>query len=109
LGQVVIIEAKNVQCRCSFLGRIFRSELGGKDGCKVDFLKFDELEKKINGLIEDHALLKKQNLDLEGLLQSKMTELEEANKKLGGLKEERDAVRTKVDSLLDLLQEIKTP
>jgi hypothetical protein len=33
--------------------------------------------------------------------------LDEANKKMGGLREERDAVRTKVDSLLDLLQEIK--
>jgi len=80
-----------------------------KMGGMVDFLKFDELEKKINGLIEDHVLLKKRNLDLEGLLQNKTMELEEANKKLGGLKEERDAVRTKVDSLLDLLREIKAP
>ena len=75
----------------------------------MEFLKFDELEKKISGLIEDYALLKKRNLDLERLLQNKMTELEEANKIMGGLKEERDAVRTKVDSLLDLLQEIKAP
>ena len=81
----------------------------GKMGGAVDFLKFDELEKKINGLIEDYVLLKKRSLDLEGLLQNKTMELEEANKKLGGLKEERDAVRTKVDSLLDLLQEIKAP
>ena len=78
-------------------------------GGMVDFLKFDELEKKINGLIEDYVLLKKRSLDLEGLLQNKTMELEEANKKLGGLKEERDAVRTKVDSLLDLLREIKAP
>lgn len=75
----------------------------------VEFLKFDELEQKINGLIEDYAALKKRNLELEGLLQNRTMELEEANKKLGGWKEERDAVRTKVDSLLDLLQEIKTP
>jgi uncharacterized coiled-coil DUF342 family protein len=81
----------------------------GKTGGIVEFLKFDELEKKITGLIEDHALLKKRNLELERLLQNKSMELEEANKKLGGLREERDAVRTKVDSLLDLLQEIKTP
>lgn len=75
----------------------------------MEFLKFDELEKKINDLIEDYALLKKRNLEIEGLLQSKMAELEETNKKIGGLREERDAVRTKVDSLLDLLQEIKAP
>jgi len=75
----------------------------------VEFLKFDELEKKISDLIGDYAVLKKRNLEIEGLLQSKMAELEEANKKIGGLREERDAVRTKVDSLLGLLQEIKAP
>jgi len=74
----------------------------------VEFLKFDELEKKITGLVENHTLLKKRNLELEKLIQNKSMELEEANKKLGGLREERDTVRTKVDSLLDLLQEIKT-
>jgi len=75
----------------------------------AEFLKFEELEKKINGLIENYVVLKKRNLELEGLLQNRTMELEEANKKLGGLREERDAVRTKVDSLLDLLQEIKAP
>ena len=75
----------------------------------VEFLKFDELEKKITGLIEEYALLKKRNLELEEQLKNKTTELEETSKKIGGLKEERDTVRTKVDSLLDLLQEIKAP
>jgi uncharacterized coiled-coil DUF342 family protein len=76
-------------------------------GGSVEFLKFDELEKKINGLIEDYGLLRMRNLELERLLQDRITELEEANNNIGGLREERDAVRTKVDSLLDLLQEIK--
>ncbi|MCG2739446.1 MAG: cell division protein ZapB [Syntrophaceae bacterium] len=75
----------------------------------MDFLKFDELEKKINGLLGDYALLKKRNLELEELLKNNITELDEANKKMEWLREERDAVRTKVDSLLDLLQEIKAP
>jgi len=75
----------------------------------VEFLKFDELEKKITGLIEEYALLKKRNLELEEQLKNRTTEMEETSKKIGGLKEERDAVRTKVDSLLDLLQEIKAP
>jgi uncharacterized coiled-coil DUF342 family protein len=83
--------------------------LAGEMGGVVDFIKFDELETKINGLIEDYVVLKKRSLELEGLLQNRTMELEEANKKLGGLKEERDAVRTKVDSLLDLIQEIKAP
>jgi uncharacterized coiled-coil DUF342 family protein len=91
------------------LGGSFRLNLAGKVGGVVEFLKFDELGKKISGLIEDYALLKKRNLELERQLQNKITELEEANKIMGGLKEERDAVRTKVDSLLDLLQEIKVP
>lgn len=75
----------------------------------MEFLKFDELEKKITGLIEEYTLLKKRNLELEEQLKNKTTELEETSKKIGGLKEERDTVRTKVDSLLDLLQEIKAP
>jgi uncharacterized coiled-coil DUF342 family protein len=81
----------------------------GKMGEIVEFLKFDELEKKLRDLITDYAVLKKRNLELEGLLQNTVIELEEANRKIGGLKEERDAIRTKVDSLLDLLQEIKAP
>ena len=81
----------------------------GNIGANVEFLKFDELEKKITGLIEDYALLKKRNLELEEQLKNKTTELEEVSKKIGGLREEKDAVRTKVDSLLDLLQEIKAP
>jgi len=83
--------------------------VAGKMGGIVEFMKFDELEKKLREMIGDYASIKKRNLELEELLQNKVMELEEANRKIGGLKEERDAVRTKVDSLLDLLQEIKTP
>jgi uncharacterized coiled-coil DUF342 family protein len=83
--------------------------MAGKMGGSVEFLKFDELEKKLRDMIADYVVLKNRNLELEGLLQNRVIELEEANRKIGGLKEERDAVRTKVDSLLDLLQEIKAP
>jgi len=75
----------------------------------VEFQKFSELESKISGLLGDYALLKKRNIELEEELQNKTRELEEANAKMEGLKEDKDAVRTKVDSLLDLLQEIKAP
>jgi len=92
-------------CDVGRYGRIECKQLGGF----VEFLKFEELEKKITGLVENHALLKKRNLELEKLFQNKSMELEEANKKLGGLREERDAVRTKVDALLGLLQDIKAP
>lgn len=73
----------------------------------MEFLRFDELEKMIQSLVGDYATLKKRNQELEGLLQAKNGELEEAKKIIGGLKEERDVVRTKVDSLLDLFQEMK--
>ncbi len=75
----------------------------------VEFQKFSELESKISGLLGDYALLKKRNLELEEELKNKTKELEEANFKMEGLREDKDAVRTKVDSLLDLLQEIKAP
>lgn len=75
----------------------------------VEFQKFSELESKISGLLGDYALLKKRNIELEEELQNKTRELEESNSKMEGLKEDKDAVRTKVDSLLDLLQEIKAP
>jgi uncharacterized coiled-coil DUF342 family protein len=86
----------------------------------VDLTKFTELENKINGLLENYVLLKKRNIELEDQLQNKTKELEDqlqnktkeleqTNLKIEDLKEEKDAIRAKVDSLLDLLQEIKAP
>jgi len=75
----------------------------------MELIKFKELESKLKNLLEEHASLKKKNLELETDLKNKITELEEANNKLRGFKEERDSVRTKVDSLLELLQDIGVP
>lgn len=72
----------------------------------MELVKFKELENKIKNLIDEHTELKKRNRDLEELLKNKGLELEEANKKIRGLNEERDTVRTKIDSLLDMLQDI---
>ena len=109
MGRIDIIPLTISRCRCPGPRGIVHIKYQWEMGGIVESLKFDELEKKINGLIGDYALLKKKNLELEGLLQNKTTEIDEANNKMGVLKEERDAVRTKVDSLLDLLQEIKSP
>jgi uncharacterized coiled-coil DUF342 family protein len=76
------------------------------DAMSGEFVKFQELESKIKNLLEEHALLRKKNYELEELLKSKGLELEGANNKIRGLNEERDSIRTKVDSLLDLLQDI---
>ena len=72
----------------------------------MELVKFEELENRIKYLIDEYTLLKKKNHELEELIKSKGWELEEANNKIGGLNEERIIIRTKVDSLLDLLQDI---
>ncbi len=72
----------------------------------MELVKFEELESKIKDLIEEHALLRRNNHEMEELLMSKGLELEGANNKIRGLNGERDSIRTKVDSLLDLLQDI---
>jgi hypothetical protein len=80
-----------------------------KKGDFVEFIKFKELENKLKNLLDEHTSMKKKNLELETALRNKIAELEEANNKLRGFKEERDSVRTKVDSLLELLQDIGVP
>ncbi len=72
----------------------------------MELVKFEELESKLKSLIDEHAGLRKQNQELEELLKSRGLELEEANNKIRGLKEERDQIRTKVDVLLNMLQDI---
>lgn len=72
----------------------------------MELIKFKELDNKIRNLISEHSLLKKKNQELDELLKNKGVELEEANIKIRGLNEERNSIRTKVDSLLDLLQDI---
>lgn len=74
----------------------------------MELVKFEELESKLKNLLEEHIFLKKKNRELEEILRSKGLELEEANNKIRGLNEERDTIRTRVDSLLDLLQDINT-
>ncbi len=74
----------------------------------VELVKFEELESKLRNLLEEHIFLKKKNRELEEIIRSKGLELEEANNKIRGLNEERNTIRTKVDSMLDLLQDINT-
>jgi chromosome segregation ATPase len=75
----------------------------------LELTNFRELEEKIKIVVSEYELLKKRNQELETFLDQKNTELEEANKNIRGLKEERDFIRTKVDSLLNLLQDIHVP
>ena len=75
----------------------------------MELNNFGELEEKIKIVVNEYELLKKRNQELETILNQKNMELEEVNKNIRGLKEERDFIRTKVDSLLNLLQDIHVP
>ncbi len=71
--------------------------------------KFNELEERIKNLAEEYVLLKERNVELEGLLQSKDEELGEAKHQIRILREEKDTARTKVDSMLTMLSDVKVP
>jgi chromosome segregation ATPase len=72
----------------------------------VELVKFKELEERIKGLVEEYNVLKKRTKELEELIEIKSGELKEANSRIAKLNEERDSVRNRVDTLLDLLEDI---
>jgi uncharacterized coiled-coil DUF342 family protein len=86
-----------------------RNQIQKRQSDFMELIKFKELESKLKNLLDEYASLKKKNLELETEVKNKNAELEEASNKLRGLKEEKDSVRTKVDSLLELLQDIGVP
>lgn len=71
--------------------------------------KFRELEERIRVIIEDYLFLKKRNKELEELLEGTNTELEKAKNRIRILTEGEEAIRMKVDLLLDMLQDVKVP
>jgi uncharacterized coiled-coil DUF342 family protein len=73
----------------------------------VELVKFKELEDKIKGIVSEQVLLKKQVQILEDALKNKESEIGDLNSKLKALDGERDSVRARVDSLLDLLADIE--
>lgn len=72
----------------------------------MELVKFRELEQRIKGLVEEHHTLRKRLKELEELVEIKSGEIREANSKIAKLNEERDSVKQKVDTLLDLLEDI---
>lgn len=73
----------------------------------MEISKFTELEDKIKYIVNEQVFLKKQISVLEDALKNKESELEEYKSKLRVLDEERNSVRARVDSLLDLLADIE--
>ncbi|PKN69322.1 MAG: hypothetical protein CVU54_11340 [Deltaproteobacteria bacterium HGW-Deltaproteobacteria-12] len=73
----------------------------------MELANFKELEDKIKGIVSEQVFLKKQISILEEALKNKESEIEVLNNKLKALDGERDSVRARVDSLLDLLADIE--
>jgi chromosome segregation ATPase len=73
----------------------------------VEIGKFTELEDKIKHIVSEQVFLKKQISILEDALKNKESEIEQYKSKLRVLDEERNSVRARVDSLLDLLADIE--
>ncbi|MEA1970973.1 MAG: cell division protein ZapB [Thermodesulfobacteriota bacterium] len=75
----------------------------------MELERFSELEQKIKKILEEYSTLKDRNRELEKLLEGKSAELEEVKSRVKILNEEKDAVRTGVDMLLDMLHDIEVP
>lgn len=75
----------------------------------IELEKLGELEQRIKRILEEYSTLKDRNRELEKLLEGKSTELEEVKNKTRVLNEEKDAVRARVDMLLEMLHDIEVP
>jgi len=75
----------------------------------VELERFTELERRIREIVEASSALKNRNQELERIVEEKRLQLEEAEKKVRILTDQTDAVRTKVDMLLDMLRDIESP
>ncbi|HOX16415.1 MAG TPA: hypothetical protein P5347_08575 [Smithellaceae bacterium] len=73
----------------------------------MEIAKFKELEDKIKHIVSEQVFFKKQISILEEALKNKESEIEQLKSKLRVLDEERNSVRARVDSLLDLLADIE--
>lgn len=73
----------------------------------MEISKFKELEDKIKHIVSEQVFFKKQISILEEALKNKESEIEQLKSKLRVLDEERNSVRARVDSLLDLLADIE--
>ncbi|MCK4534469.1 MAG: cell division protein ZapB [Syntrophobacterales bacterium] len=75
----------------------------------MELERFGELEQKVKRILEEYSTLKNRNRELEKLLEGKSAELEEVKNRARVLNEEKDAVRTRVDMLLEMLHDIEMP
>jgi len=96
----------------TFIGRVGiiktqQDVIEEKSRLDVELGRFGELERRIRGIVEEYSTLKNRNQELESLLEEKNAQLEEANSRARVLNEQKDVVRTRVDTLLDMLGDIE--
>jgi chromosome segregation ATPase len=72
----------------------------------VELENFAKLEEKIKVIVNEKVSLKKQIQTMEETLKNKEVELQGLKDKIKVLDEERNSVRTKVDSLLGLMADV---
>jgi chromosome segregation ATPase len=72
----------------------------------VELEKFKKLEDKIKLIVNEKVSLKKQIHILEETLKNKEAEIEGVKGKIKALDEERNSVRARIDSLLELIADI---
>ncbi len=73
----------------------------------MELAKFTELEGKVKSILAEYSLLKKRNQEAEESIKNLELELVGAKSRIEELSEERDAICSKVNSLLELLQDIE--
>ncbi|MDD5723956.1 MAG: hypothetical protein PHY29_09520 [Syntrophales bacterium] len=96
----------------TFLGRVDIIRVNqdvteGKAVLDVELERFAELERRIRAIVEEHATLKNRIRELESLLEENNARLEETNGVVQVLNGQKDAVRTRVDVLLDMLRDME--
>ncbi len=72
----------------------------------MELENFAKLEEKIKVIVNEKVSLKKQIQTMEETLKNKEVELQGLKDKIKVLDEERNSVRTKVDSLLGLMADV---
>jgi len=69
--------------------------------------KFEHLEKRVNKLVEQFTLLKREKVEIGSVIKKKSVENQEAKKRLEKLYRERYHIRSKLDALIDKLESIE--
>lgn len=69
--------------------------------------KFENLERRVNKLVEQFSRLKREKDEIAGVCKKKSVEHQETKKRLEKLYRERHHIRSKLDTLLNKLESIE--